>query len=405
MIQGGCHLIFPFSASAAGDGGRSDQHAVGDGDSLRDTSKACLFSFRRKITIRHVALGESCPASIPDYPLLVVLTGGWLRTRSSDPSSGRIASTLGHDIVFSTEEGRALDHEIELYDGIEGRLVAWVRIPTLSHTVDTVIYLYYGNALASVSSQRPNALWGSSQYAGVWHLGEANGQVDSTSHGSHGTPSGATLGVPGKIGGARQVSREPQGTVSMGDPVDGHLDLGGAGDFTIELWLNLEHFYYYPPFLVSKRGGYASSSWGYSLHVDDDEQGIPYYEVSYDGPVFQVLGSTPLLKTGWRHLVYVFDHDSSANSTIYVDGKDDKRSASGVTGPADGPANSRPFRLNGESPPHYEHMFDGVLDEVRVSRVVRDACWVATNFNNQDDPGSFYSVGGEEEDFPACVSD
>lgn len=402
LVQSGCHLVFPFSAPAAGDGGR-DQHTVGD--TLRDAPVACLFSYRRKITVEHANLGVSCAASIPDYPLLVVLTGDWLKTRTAAPTAGRIASPLGHDIVFAAEEGKVLlDHEIEQYDGTVGKLVAWVRIPSLSHTADTQIYLYYGNPLATASSQNPSAIW-DPWYSGVWHLGEGGGiALDSTSHGSHGTPTNPVQAVPGKIGGAYEVSRTPQGTVSMGDPADGHLDLGGAGDFTIELWLNLEYFYYYAPFLISKREGGSSSDWGYSLHVEDDEQGVPYFEVSYDGPVFSVLGTTPLLKTGWRHLVYVFDHDSSANSTIYVDGKDDRKSAGGNTGLANDPANSRPFRLNGPSPPDYEHMFDGRLDEVRVSRAVRDLCWVRTNFNNQADPGSFYSVGGEERDLPACVS-
>ncbi|MFX1411676.1 MAG: hypothetical protein ACFFA6_15100, partial [Promethearchaeota archaeon] len=43
--------------------------------------------------------------------------------------------------------------------------------------------------------------------------------------------------------------------------------------------------------------------------------------------------------------------------------------------------------------------FDGIIDEVRLSNVVRSAFWIATEYNNQEDPGSFFSVGGEETPF------
>jgi len=37
-----------------------------------------------------------------------------------------------------------------------------------------------------------------------------------------------------------------------------------------------------------------------------------------------------------------------------------------------------------------------ILDEVRVSNTVRSADWIKTEYNNQKDPSSFYSVGLEE---------
>jgi len=40
--------------------------------------------------------------------------------------------------------------------------------------------------------------------------------------------------------------------------------------------------------------------------------------------------------------------------------------------------------------------WDGMIDEVRVSKVVRNASWINTSFMNQHDPASFYSVGVEE---------
>jgi hypothetical protein len=74
----------------------------------------------------------------------------------------------GGDIVFATDAGIKLDHEIEHYAG--GSLVAWVSVPNLSSTVDTVLYMYYGNAGAS-DQQNEEAVW-SPDYVMVQHLEE-----------------------------------------------------------------------------------------------------------------------------------------------------------------------------------------------------------------------------------------
>ncbi len=44
-----------------------------------------------------------------------------------------------------------------------------------------------------------------------------------------------------------------------------------------------------------------------------------------------------------------------------------------------------------------DRYFDGVLDEVRLSRVARTPAWLATQHLNQRAPASFYTVGWEEQ--------
>jgi hypothetical protein len=36
--------------------------------------------------------------------------------------------------------------EIENYNSTTGAATIWVRVPTLSHTADTVIYMFFGNS-------------------------------------------------------------------------------------------------------------------------------------------------------------------------------------------------------------------------------------------------------------------
>jgi len=61
---------------------------------------------------------DSNPGTLDNYPVLVNLSGPWLRTTAADPTNGRIEHFLGWDIIFrDSDEVTQLDHEIEYYDG------------------------------------------------------------------------------------------------------------------------------------------------------------------------------------------------------------------------------------------------------------------------------------------------
>ena len=60
------------------------------------------------------------------------------------------AQADGDDLVVTAADGvTRLDHVVESYTAGSGSVRAWVRIPTLSSTVDTSLFLYYGNAGAA----------------------------------------------------------------------------------------------------------------------------------------------------------------------------------------------------------------------------------------------------------------
>jgi hypothetical protein len=89
--------------------------------------------YRKKVIIDHTRVN----ASLADFPVLVSCTDGDLASK---------AQPDGDDILFTDTDSVKLNHEIEFYNGSDGGLVAWVRVPGLSTTVDTVLYMYYGNA-------------------------------------------------------------------------------------------------------------------------------------------------------------------------------------------------------------------------------------------------------------------
>jgi hypothetical protein len=99
------------------------------------------YQYRRTIVLGHANVPNTDQA---DFPVLISGVYSYLATVGS---GGLVQSPNGYDIIFSSdpEGGSKLDHEIDSYDPVTGTVAFWVRIPTLSHTVDTIIYLFYGN--------------------------------------------------------------------------------------------------------------------------------------------------------------------------------------------------------------------------------------------------------------------
>lgn len=52
--------------------------------------------------------------------------------------------------------------------------------------------------------------------------------------------------------------------------------------------------------------------------------------------------------------------------------------------------------------PAGDRSFAGAMDEVRISNYVRSADWIATEYNNQYSPSTFYAVGTEETGGTPC---
>ena len=92
------------------------------------------------MTIDHTKV----PSTQSNFTVLVSLTDPALKTIAN---GGHVANANGFDIGFYADSGGTtkLKWEVEKYDGTTGNLIAWVKIPSVSSTTDTVFYLFYGD--------------------------------------------------------------------------------------------------------------------------------------------------------------------------------------------------------------------------------------------------------------------
>ena len=100
------------------------------------------YSYSRKITI---VSSEVPNTDQSNFPMLFSDTRPLFMSVANRVHA---ANANGYDIIFTADAAgtQKLNHEIESYNGTTGQFIAWVQVPTVSHTSNTVIYLFYGNS-------------------------------------------------------------------------------------------------------------------------------------------------------------------------------------------------------------------------------------------------------------------
>jgi hypothetical protein len=290
----------------------------------------------------------------------------------------------GNDIAFSN--GTVwLDHEIELFNqtfnGTHAKLVAWVRIPSLSPTIDTNITMYYGNSTMN-SQENPTGVW-DDNYVGVWHLSEDPTGIiyDSTSNNNDGNSYGSMDNgdqILGKIDGSINFDGNDDNIATEENNL-----LAGCSSLTMSAWIK-------PLETQSDFCGiieYDNSTDGSSFDAGMElrETGEPRVNIWTTSGFEYVDSSVPLPTTQFTYFVFVYDGDLN----IYLDGSSDSST------PHNGTIRNNRRYINIGRNTHDGRSFNGTIDEIHISNINRSADWIATEYNNQYDPNSFYSVGKE----------
>ncbi|HNY39483.1 MAG TPA: DUF2341 domain-containing protein [Bryobacteraceae bacterium] len=287
--------------------------------------------------------------------------------------SGNVTSASGYDIIFTSDASGStkLDHEIESYDHETGAVVLWVRIPTLAYASDTVIYLWYGKSSISTSQENKTGVW-DSNFQGVWHLGETSGTTlaDSTSNGRTLTKYDASnpASATGKVGkGIQGDGTNDSATLST------NISMGTS--ITVQAWINHPSATYSGGAIrntssnaLAYFGTYCSDS------TTDSAKRIVEYKAGWSE------WSWPGMTLGQWVLVCVTAGNPSKKA--YVNGS---QLGSTITD-----ANDRSFSVGTLS------IGTTGWDELRISSVIRSDSWLTADYNSQNSPSTFYTVGAAD---------
>ncbi len=192
------------------------------------------YSYRRTITIDPTKVSGA--SNFTNFPVLVSLTDATLKITGN---GGNVTDNQGDDIIFTSDSAgsTALDYERERYSSTTGELNAWVEVPTLDTTSNTVIYMFYGKASVTTSQENITGTW-DTNYKEVMHFSEYSGQhQDSTVNNNDSTA--VTLNnmgtANGKIAGADDFNGTSN-SVTINDAAS--LDIANTG--TIEAWMRTD---------------------------------------------------------------------------------------------------------------------------------------------------------------------
>jgi hypothetical protein len=167
------------------------------------TAQVNGYSYQRTIVINHSLVASTDQSNFP------VLISGAFPDLATVANGGHVQSAQGFDIIFTSDSAgqTRLPFEQEAYSPSTGAVNYWVQIPTLSHSADTIIYMFYGNASITTDQSNKTGVW-NANYKAVWHL--PNGSVlsanDSTSNANNGTLKGSVSAAAGKVDGAASVA-------------------------------------------------------------------------------------------------------------------------------------------------------------------------------------------------------
>ncbi|MFX0137061.1 MAG: DUF2341 domain-containing protein, partial [Candidatus Hodarchaeota archaeon] len=350
------------------------------------------FNFYKIITVDSDKISGT--NDLIDFPLLVSILDPDLRVQ---------VQSNGNDIAFSNGTDW-LDHEIELfeqdYDPDYAKLVAWVRIPVLSWSEDTIIYMYYGNSTMG-SRENPTGVW-DSNYVGVWHLSEQSGGAlqikDSTMNSNDGTDyNGVLFNSDGQIAKSTGFNDALNQRIEITDDSSLHI----SDKLTVEAWINPTVVYKWMS-IVTKMDG----DWNSQLPDNEDlysavnDNGRLFIGLANSGSYYEWASNVYISAGTWQHIVFTYDSSTSI-CTAYKNGDfgDDRNFGLGTLA-----TNTRPLYI-GFNRGWLNEVFDGTIDEVRVSKIVRSDDWIRTEYRNHNDPDSFYSVTGRFEMNPPKPED
>lgn len=362
----------------------SELSPVWSGEETQNPTSLTLWQYRKAITIDHTKISGG--SNLINFPVLVNL--------GSDAELAAHAQADGKDIVFTLSSGAAwstdndrLSHEIENYDSATGELQAWVRIPDLSSTLDTVIYMYYGNSSIVTSQENKTNVW-DGNFKSVQHMnqdpsGTGPQMIDSTSYGNNGTSAG-TMTIEDRIAGEI-------GKATDFDGADDYINAGtiwnsqNRAQISGTLWVKFNAFSAEQG-LVSKGNSWLPNS-GYQFYMGANK----YIYINYKGPLGS--GNTGIIQdfttaqaSQWYYLGFTLD---ATNLVLYRNGQV-WNSTAAAAGPLQSESNQ--FWI-GRTITKY---LNGQIDEVRFSDSARSSGWIRTEYNNQSSPSTFLSLSAED---------
>lgn len=334
-----------------------------------------------------------------NYPLLVAKVS--LPDEIFDADGSYPALNGGGDIRFTSDSAgnSRLSCDIEQFvtdnDPTNGKCAIHIKVPSVSSTVNTTIYIWYNEA--GQSQPAVDAAYGAesvwiSSYEMVQHLnedpsGSSPQALDSTSNDNDGTSAGTMLTedlVAGQIGTCLDFDKVDDCIVV---PHNASIDFADE-DFGFSFWFKtssvLQNNY-----IFSKNYGTDTIKWyGTNMYITE----AILKSFLDDGTTNNAVAATDDYNDDVFHLYHLTRNTTTNKITAYIDGQQNAQ-IDDTTGSL---SNTGDFVIGSRADFGSIQFFSGLIDEFRVFSGVRSAGLIETEYNNQKTPGTFLIEGTPE---------
>lgn len=331
-------------------------------------------------------------AGLSNFPILVYLSTSSGRNNKdvsfvfdellADANSKKIAVTLDQGVTQCYVE-------IEKWDNANEKAWLWVKVPSISSVVPTILYLYFDrNHIDNVDyvGDDPNdaasqAVW-DANFMLIHHLeGSAAANLDdSTSNNNDVTGSGGTpdYNQPAEIGNGVNFTAASSEYLRIADAAT----LDAFNDFTIEFWVKGDNLGVLADgtnifFLCKYITATADRSWAIMYISIGGLGDRVQINLSADGTAFgSSYAFTTLNNATWYHIVFL--RTVNNNPQLYING---------ANVPLDvGVAHAQlkdsiaPLDIAQCTYSTAGRYYDGLMDEVRISNDNRSAAWIKATY-------------------------
>ena len=334
------------------------------------------WSYRKPITLDTTGKGGDMSQSAGRIPVLIRLHPGNFQFDG-------VANT-GADLRFVGSDGKTpLNYQIESFDPVMGVAQVWLDVSDLPANGQQTVWMYYGNSKAPAMSSGPATF--DADYTLVYHFDDPTGTPpkDATAYGNN-AASGALRIVDGGIAG--KAARFDGATV-LTLPASSSLDIKQDGSFSFSAWIKLDAL----PTTATLLYGHRQDS--NAVLIGIDAGGAPFVEIDGGDKPLRSTAGQPLSAGRWTHLAV-----SAGNGQVvlYVDG----RAYTHLAAPL--PALSGSATLGGDvanntQTPVPFASFVGLMDEVRLSRVARQAPSIMADALSQGAESKLIAYGEDEK--------
>jgi hypothetical protein len=326
------------------------------------------FGFYSPITVNN----GQVPSPQTDFPILISLTDVRLKTVAN---GGHVIHSGGFDIRPYSDSGittAITGYELVFYDGVNGILEMWVKRASLAD--GTITYLAYNDA--SINTDGSSTATWSSSFVNVYHLKDGTTlSVLDARNSANGTNHGATA-TTGKIDGGA-------GFASASSQFIDTSSFTGPAAITLSAWVNGTTFpSAYNGVIVRNNAGSTF------IGIWVKSNGKVAWLINNSGVSQDGTGTHTLSTATWTYLTMTYD--STSGLVGYVNATSDASHA------ANGTAATNAIQTDiGQDHPNAGRFWNGALDEVRISSVARASDWITTEYNNQNAPSTFQTLGTE----------